>query len=163
MIRVAESLRDIDFSKLTELYEQDIEDERRRSYPYLDICEGRIQTENDLYGYLKDCFFKESEGRYFVNIAQGRYASAVRLEAYKDGFLLNALMTQERYRRKGYASVLLAYVLSSSNRPIYSHIHRKNRASIKIHEKFGFIKLLDHAVLLDGSVRTDHITYIKTD
>lgn len=161
MIIVANSMRDIDFSKLTELYKDVLDHDCRNTYQHLDRYEGRICAENDLRAYLKEVFFGYSKGRYYINIEHGQYVSALRIEPYKDGLLLNALMTAEDYRRKGFASCLLKYALSVEDRPIYSHIHRNNRPSVALHEKFGFIKLLDHSVFLDGSVHTDHITYIK--
>lgn len=165
MIRIIDSLQQLDFFKLTELYSEDIEHDRWIYYPHLEYFEGIRQTEMGLYAYLRDCFFTENKGYFILNEEQRDYVSGVRFEPYRDGLLLNALMTAPSYRGMGYASMLLTYAFShidvACNGPVYSHVYMKNLPSVYLHEKFGFRKMLDYAILLDGSVRTDHITYIK--
>lgn len=161
MILRASTMRELDFSKLTILYREDIEKNRFERYPYMELYEGRNRAENDLYFYLNDIFFGESHGLFFVCVDHGMYVSALRLEGYNDGLLLNAIMTDSAFRRKGYASRVMEEALRNTKGPVYSHIHRKNKASIELHKKFGFVRLYDFSVLLDGTVSSDHITYIR--
>lgn len=161
MILVVNSLRVLDFSQLTRLYEDDIEQDRRRHYAHMDAAEGRFCAENDLYHYLRDCFFGQNNGAYYIYEENGKYLSAFRIEQYLDGLLINALITDEGHRNKGLASDLLNKLFESVTVPVYAHIYRKNMASLAIHRKFGFKKHADHAVMLDGSVCNDHITYIR--
>ena len=160
MIQVFTSLEQLDFFELTRLYKSDIEEAGLLDYPELDQDERRFCAENDFYLYLQDYFFQNG-GRYCIVIEQGHYISAVRFEQYQDGELLNALITDEAYRRRGYASMLLEAVLFQFATPIYSHIYINNTASILLHQKMGFRKLYDYSFMLDGTVRTDHITYVK--
>ena len=163
MLLIAKSIKELNFSKLVYLYRVDVEKNRKMYYSHLEPNEGRLCAENDLYHYLRDVFFGQSKGVYYICEEQGVYLSALRLEGYEDGLLLNALVTDEDHRNKGYASVIFEEIRHSVSASVYSHIHRKNAASIGLHCKFGFEKHKDYAVLLDGTVSTDHITYILTD
>lgn len=161
MILVVNTLRALDFSQLIRLYENDIEQDRQRHYARLDVAEGRFCAEHDLYHYLRDCFFGQNNGAYYIYEEKGKYLSAFRVEQYLNGLLINALNTDEDHRNKGLASALLNKLFESVSVPVYAHIHRKNMSSLALHIKFGFKKHSDHAVMLDGSVCNDHITYIR--
>lgn len=89
----------------------------------------------------------------------GEYISALRLEPYKDGLLLEALETAPRHRRKGYGYQLLKAVLNAfPDRKIYSHVSKRNVPSLAIHEKCGFRKISDAAAYIDGSVNERAVT-----
>ena len=81
----------------------------------------------------------------------GRYRSALRLEPWRDGFLLNTLATAPEDQGRGYATDLVRAVLEHYS-PVYSHISHDNAASIRVHEKCGFQRILEYAVYVDGSV-----------
>ena len=83
----------------------------------------------------------------------GAYVSALRLEPYKDGWLLEALETAPDHRRRGWAKALMRAVLEMlGETTVYSHVSRRNEASLRTHYACGFEKHLDHVVYLDGSV-----------
>ena len=161
MILTIRSVEDLSFMKLTELYKDNIESNRIKHYSKMGEIGGRFQAENDLYYYIKDVFFKQSNGTYLIYQCEDKYVSGLRFERYEDGVLLNALMTSKEYRRKGFASLLLHHLIQNVQDPIYSHIHCDNTASILLHKRFGFELLCDHSFLLDGSFSDEHFTYIR--
>jgi L-amino acid N-acyltransferase YncA len=55
----------------------------------------------------------------------------------------------------------MAAALASIDKPVYSHIERNNLASVRAHEKCGFKKITNFAVLLDGSVSQNADTYLR--
>lgn len=162
MIIIADKISKLELTKLTELYSDVIEKDRKRNYGRLSEYEGRLQAELDYYQYLRDVFFSETGGEFFVLEKDGRYITGVCIEPYKDGLLLNSLVTMPDARRKGFAEKLLNFALSRfSGLPVYVHIHIQNVSSRRLHEKVGFTLLYDYAYMLDGSIRSDYITYIK--
>lgn len=82
----------------------------------------------------------------------GEYISALRLEPYRDGLLLEALETKPVYRKMGYASTLMEAVKRVVSKKIYSHVGKWNTASLAIHEKCGFQRILEYVTYADGSV-----------
>lgn len=162
MIIFADKINELDIAYLTELYSEDIETARKRCYGKIFEYEGRLRAEQDYYQYLHDVFFAEAGGKIVVFEENGRYISGACFEPYKDGLLLNSLVTIAEARRKGYAQKLLMYALSQFRElPVYAHIHFRNTASRRLHEKVGFTMLYEYAHMLDGAVRSDHITYIR--
>ena len=95
---------------------------------------------------------------YALWVEDGRYRSALRLEPYEDGLLLEALETAPKYRRQGYAEKLMRAVQEAFPQKIYSHVSKRNKASLAIHEKCGFRQVLDYARYIDGSVAHNAIT-----
>ena len=92
---------------------------------------------------------------YALWVENGKYVSALRLEPYEDGLLLEALETIPSQRRKRYAQQLIRAVQAQFPQKIYSHISKKNTASLMVHQKCGFVQILDYAKYIDGSfVRT---------
>jgi len=90
-------------------------------------------------------------------------ARAVRFEPYRDGLLLEALETAPDERNKGYAKQLLsdglAYLRKRGSMTVYSHIHKKNKASVSVHTACGFRPISNCAVFIDGSVSGEYLTY----
>ena len=109
-------------------------------------------------------FFRTEEAVYLIWEEARRYVSALRLEPYQDGFLLEALETAPEERRKGYGSTLVrqaqAYLCAQGTAPLYSHVSRRNRASLKTHFSCGFQKRLDCARLIDGRVDSRCVTLV---
>lgn len=140
MLKIYNKFAQLDFSQLSAVY------------GYGDAYELR----NDLYDYLHDDFFRVKGAFYAAWEEQGDYVSVLRAEPYRDGYLIEALQTHPMHRCKGYAKQLLRSVLDSgcipSGIPVYAHIHKKNQASFAVHKACGFLKILDHAVFIDGSV-----------
>ena len=154
MLLVAHGLRELDFPKLMEVYmEGNLEKAAEGS--------SLLEAEEDFRQYLRESFFAVPGAAYYVWIQGGRYVSALRLEPYKDGLLMEALETAPEYRRMGHAGALLRAVLKAEGtRPIYSHIAKGNVASLRTHERCGFRRVLEYAVYIDGSVNRRACTMI---
>ncbi len=120
------------------------------------------RSEDDFLSYLREDFFRQRDGFCAVWVADGVYQSALRLEPYRDGLLLTALETAPNARRRGYATKLVAEMLhdlqSRGCKAVYSHVDKRNRASLKVHNKCGFRQISDSAVYLDGTITQNSCT-----
>jgi len=162
MIIIADQITKLNFEMLAALQARQIELARKKNYRHLSKQEGMTCAKQDYYEYLRDVFFSRMHGEIYIYEEDGCYICGVCFEPYKDGLLLNSLVTLKDYRRKGYAEKLLVFALEHLNgRPVYSHIHENNFASIRLHEKLGFQFLYSYGHMLDGTVRSNHFTYIK--
>lgn len=134
----------------------------REFYPKESAQQQLCNAEQDFYHYLRSVFFRQSDSCYAIWEAQGHYASALRLEPYSDGYLLCALETAPDVRKRGYAEALISAVqkhLAAQGRGVlYSHVSKKNAASLAVHRKCGFQIVMDHAVYSDGSVHQNSYT-----
>ena len=114
MLILAKRMPQLRFSDLASLYEADT-----------------LQAEQDLYAYLQEDLFPR--GLCCIWEENGRYVSALRLQPWKDGWLLEGLQTQRDHRGKGYAKALLDAVLEATQYDkIYAHIRRTNAFIFKI-------------------------------
>ena len=133
-------------------------------YPQLSIEAQMREAELDFYRYLNDVFFQSDEAFYAVLECDHRYLAALRMEPYRDGWLLCALETAPNERKRGYATELINsvknYLLVSGDFKIYSHVSKRNLASLSVHRKCGFKTFLDYAVYLDGSVLHNSCTLV---
>ena len=153
MLIIANNLRELSFGKLMEVYAEGNLENGCDLWP--DELEARqiALAEQEFYNYLQQVFFRTPHAQYLIWEVKGRYVSALRLEPYRDGLLLEALETAPVERRKGYAEALLRATLEhAGDVKIYSHVGKKNIASLRTHEKCGFRRMLDYAVYADGSV-----------
>ena len=117
-----------------------------------------IRDMGEFYGEVYD-FLSEADTLYAVWLMDGKYACALRLEPYQDGLLIAGLETAPDLRGRGCAKALLRAVASQfSGRRLYSHVARKNTASLAVHADCGFTKLHDGAILLDGSAGSSYVT-----
>jgi len=154
MLLIAKRLAELDFPALMDIY---IEGNREKADEYGDG--GLLQAEREFYDYLREDFFRQRDAFYAVWVEQGKYVSAFRLEPYKDGWLLEALETAPDHRKRGCAKALMGSVLGMMGQSvIYSHVSKRNEASLRTHYACGFVKHLDHVVYLDGSVSHRGIT-----
>jgi len=153
MLHIAKSLRELNFSALMAVYLEGNREKAQMDFPDLPEEQGIFQAEQDFYQYLREVFFPTNGALYAVWQENGRYLSALRLEPYRDGVLLEALETAPECRRKGYAEALMRAVLKDCGK-IYSHIHKRNTPSLQIHEKLGFSRISENAVYIDGSVNS---------
>ncbi|MBE6924152.1 MAG: GNAT family N-acetyltransferase [Ruminococcaceae bacterium] len=148
MLIIAGSLRELDFEQLAQVYD----------YERNDAAE--------FYDYLSQCFFTVKGSVYCLWQVEGHYRSALRLEPYQDGLLLTGLETAPQWRRRGYAKGLMGAVLQwlggDSHRKIYSHIRFDNKPSLAVHQRCGFRRIMDYAVLLDGTVSSQIGTFLCT-
>ena len=151
MLFIARTLRELDFSQLMAVYAEGNRENAADFYPDLPEGQGILQAEQDFHQYLRESFFKTPGAYYAVWLEEGRYVSALRLEPYKDGMLLEALETVPDQRRKGCAQRLLRAVLPMEKK-VYSHVSKRNIPSLKVHEKCGFRRISEQAVYIDGSV-----------
>ena len=160
MLRVICSMAELPFGKLMEIYVQSNR-ERGQQWPQEGETRRIALAEQELYAYLRQCFFTRPGSRYFIWEEQGKPVCAVRCESYADGVLLNALETAPEQRGKGYATALLKAVLQHlETGKVYVHIHRGNRISQAVHLQCGFVKTKSGARLLDGSYSGAYDTYL---
>lgn len=163
MLILAESLKDVPFGELMAVYEGTNRENARRKYGYPDGFSLR-QEEADFYQYLREIFFRTPGAVYALWEAQGHCVSALRLEPYRDGWIVSALETAPEQRRKGYAALLIRNVqLLCADRGVgklYSHVDKHNGASLGVHKKCGFRVASDHAAYLDGSVDSRSFTLV---
>lgn len=153
MLIVAKSIGQLNFSALMEVYVEGNLENAEDLWPE-ETQDRKLFLAEEAFGqYLRDSFFKTPGAQYAIWSVEGRYVSALRLEPYRDGLLLEALETAPAYRRRGYASALMEAVLSRIvTGKLYSHVGKNNIASLRTHEKAGFRRISETAVYIDGSV-----------
>ncbi len=161
MLKIIDSLAEIDFRQLMDVYEETNRNSGKEHYPNYPENLQILYAEQDFYAYL-EVFFQEPSARYAVWIADGCYAAALRLERYNDGLLLNALETVPALRNNGFARNLILSVLDNlrcrDNGVLYSHVKKNNAPSLSVHRSCGFRTHSNQAVYLDGTVRSDSYT-----
>ena len=162
MLKIISTIPQLHFHKLMQVYREGNVDNGRELYPDFSPEEQLANAEQDFYHYLNFVFFKQDGAFYAIWEAEGSYKSALRIEAYADGFLLCALETAPGDRCRGYASALIRavqnYLKGKGSGTIYSHVSKKNTASLAVHRNCGFQVIKDHAVYSDGSVLSGSFT-----
>ena len=122
------------------------------SSPY-DQCK---RAEDAMLSYLREDFFRQKGSCYAVWLCEGTYRSVLRLEVYRDGYLITSLETAPEARRKGCAysllQAVLVYLRENGCPAVYAHIEKRNIPSMRLHEKCGFVKISDSATYIDGTV-----------
>ena len=155
MLKIIRSMKELDFASLMQIYEEGNQENGAERYPELPKNEQMLCAEQDFYAFLRE-FFREPEAFYAIWIENGVQAAALRMEPYRDGLLLEALETMPGLRRRGYACALInetkAFLRSCGGCKIYSHVHKKNKASLAVHESCGFQRILEYAVYINGNV-----------
>jgi RimJ/RimL family protein N-acetyltransferase len=160
MLRIVKRMGELDFAALMEIYEEGNRENGEELWPGLPEGLQLLNAEQAFHQYLRECFFVTPEAVYCIWQEEGRSVSALRLEPYQDGLLLEALETAPDSRRKGYAGALITAVLEAfGERKIYSHVSKRNTPSLRVHEKCGFRRIAEHAVYADGSVMQNHVTF----
>lgn len=161
MLILFDSLAEIDFRQLMDVYEEGNRKSGQENYPKQPENLQILYAEQDFYAYL-ELFFQEPSAQYAIWIADGRYAAALRLERYNDGLLINALETAPQLRKQGFAKNLILSVLDDlrcrGSGVLYSHVMKNNIPSLHVHRSCGFCMQSDQAVYLDGTVRFDSCT-----
>ena len=161
MLTVIKNMGQLNFGALMQVYAQTNRENAEDRYAGEPEAVGMHLVEQDFYQYLRECFFVTPGAFYAVWGPGGRYVSALRMEPYRDGLLLEALETAPEERQEGNAVKLIKAVLTVlPDQKVYTHIHKKNRASIRTHEACGFRRVLDYAVYADGSVLPNSITMV---
>lgn len=158
MLYLATKLRELNFGHLMAVYEEGNRENAAIFFSDLPESQQMLQAEQSFYQYLQEGFFSVPGAVYAMWAENGAYVSALRLEPYEDGLLLEALETVPNQRRKGYAEQLIRAVQAEFPQKIYSHVSKKNAASMAVHEKCGFRQVLDYAKYIDGSVVRTAVT-----
>ena len=154
MLLIAKRLEELDFSALMDIY---VEGNLEKAEEYGDG--GLLRAEQEFRDNQREDFFRQRVAFYAVWEEKGKYVSALRLESHKDGWLLEALETAPDCRRNGYAKMLMEAVVERMGQVvIYSHVSKRNEASLRTHYACGFRKHLDYVVYLDGSVSRRAVT-----
>ena len=160
MLRIAKRLGELSFPRLMEIYVEDNRENGAEHYPEEPEMRQLELAEVDFRQYLTEDFFRQKGAFYAIWEENGRYISALRLEPYRDGLLLEALSTYPAYRRMGYASTLIQAVQCLPEvEKIYSHVSKRNAPSQGTHIKCGFRVVADQAVYIDGSVNSRAVTF----
>lgn len=156
MLCLAYHLNELSFSGLMAIYRESNQENGSEFYPQLPEQARLLRAEQDFYDYLKEDFFRRAGSLYAWWEHQGEMVSALRLEPFRDGFLLEALETAPDRRRQGHAGALMAdflgFCVNTGRLPVYSHIRKGNVPSEKVHRACGFQICWDMAVYVDGSV-----------
>ena len=158
MLVLAKKPHQLDFQKLMEVYREGNRENGAMLYPDLSPDQQMIQAEQSFYQYLAEVFFSVPGAVYAIWVENSTYVSALRLEPYGDGLLLEALETAPAERRKGYAEKLIRAVQDTFAQKIYSHVSKKNTPSLAVHKKCGFRQVLDYAKYIEGSVVRNALT-----
>lgn len=147
MLKVIKSISELDLEQLLSVYSG---------------SNQNFKAEISFLSYLREDFFQQKDACYCFWVADNIYKSALRLEPYRDGLLLQALETEPTARKMGYGCLLLKsvleYITETKYKCIYSHVDKHNIASLKLHRKCGFQTVADSAALLDGTVTTNAYT-----
>lgn len=153
VLRWVTTMGELSFLELMKVYAETNGKTAREEWP--DLPEGFAleKAEREFYDYLRQVFFRTPGTAYALWEVNGNYVSALRLEPYRDGLLIEALETAPDQRRRGYARSLLQAVISAkADEKLYSHVENHNRASMALHLGCGFARVSDFAVYIDGSV-----------
>ena len=158
MLKIINRSSELVYSEWMYIYEESLRKRARMTYPDLTAQEQLLRAEQDFYGDLR-CFLA-GDG---ICATYGGVA-AVRFEPYLDGVLLEGLETAPEARKNGAATALLRAVLSylagQGVTRIYSHIEKRNSASLAVHIKCGFTCIQEFAEFIDGSVSFGFQTYL---
>ena len=147
------SMKELPFGALMAVYEQSNQENGEEFWPELSAGERLLRAEQEFYQYLQQVFFQTEGAVYYLWEVKSRPVCALRLEPYRDGMLLEALETAPEQRRKGYATALIRAALAQVGTvKIYSHVGKRNEASLKTHIACGFRRISEQAVYADGSV-----------
>lgn len=153
MLILAKSMREISFGKLMEVYRESCRENGEDFWPEETPDRQLALAEQGFYDYLAGDFFSSWEAVYAIWQVENRYVSAFRLEPYRDGLLLEALETAPDCRRRGFARELMRAALERfPGVKIYSHVGKRNIASLATHKGCGFRRIMEYAVYIDGSV-----------
>ena len=163
MLKIVSKMGQLPFGALMEIYAQSNGEMARGQWPRLGAAEALQRAEMEFYQYLRHDFFTMGDSFYALWEEGGKPVAAARLERWRDGWLLEGLETHPDHRGKGYASGVLQGVLDRVHLPVYVHVAKGNRVSLHIHEKCGFIRHRDTALVngdYDGRFVT--LVYKKT-
>lgn len=156
MLIIAKSLRELSFGQLMQVYEEGNFENGAQLWPDAPPGQQLAMAEQEFYAYLQQVFFRTPGAVYCIWEQDHAYVSALRLEPYRDGLLLEALETAPDKRRQGHARRLMqettAWLKEKGGGILYSHVGKRNTASLGVHGQLGFERVSELAVYADGSV-----------
>jgi len=162
MLKIITAMSQLDSEQLMGIYLAENQKDGKLHYPNSSADEQIKLEEISYLSYLREVFFQQRGAFYCIWVAENAYKSALRLEPYKDGLLLEGLGTALGDRRRGYAFCLLSEVLkylhSTECKTIYSHVSKQNKPSLGVHLKCGFQRVAECATLVDGTVTSHSCT-----
>ena len=152
MMVTAQRFSDVDMAALKDIYSQTIGQMASAGH-------GELQFAEDLRQ-----FFRVPNGKLYIWLADGIPVAALRCEPYRDGALISYLETAPAMRGRGYAKALVSSVAGclagEGMFKIYSHVNKRNKPSLSVHEFCGFQIFADYAKLLDGTVSQNYYTML---
>ena len=155
MLIIAKSMRDLRIGELMEVYAQS-NLEKTSDWPNLPKGFALQLAEQDFRQYLQEVFFRTQGAICGIWQVNGKYVSALRLEPYRDGLLLEGLETAPDFRRKGYAAMLIQavqqFLREQGAVKLYSHVEKRNIASLNTHFSCDFQIVSDCAVYINGNM-----------
>lgn len=160
MLLVVNTIDVLDFEELKRVYSSSLQKDGAAVRKWETPENQRLYAERVFFQYLHDVFFETPGAFYAIWLESGKYVSALRMEPYEDGMLVEGLETAPNCRGQGYASRLLKAVLYQMSHRVYSHVEKSNRSSLAVHYGCGFLPYKDSAVLLDGTVSSRICTLI---
>lgn len=160
MLKIIKSMRDFPFAKVMDVYAQSNAATAAEHFSGESEAQGLYRAEMEFYQFLRHDFFTMGDSFYAIWTEKEKPVSAVRFERWKDGFLLEGLETHPDYRGLGYGTKLMKAALCEIREPVYAHVKKDNTASLRVHEKCGFIRCSDTA-LVDGSYDRRFLTLKK--
>ncbi len=149
MLLKIEDYRMIDQRKLMDIYSESNFENTGYFYPDERNKEAAVRkVESGFLTFLKDDFFRHAKAAYWVFEEDGVWISALRTCEIQHGlYYLEALETRPDRRHKGYGTFLLSGVLEEMKTGgpfrLCDCVGKKNSASLKTHEKCGFLVVSD--------------------
>ena len=164
MLICVRTFQELDFDALMQVYLEGNRENGEDLYPEESPQRQMELALRDFENYLRHDFFSNKDACYWIWSEDGAYRSALRLEPYEDGLLLEALETHPEHRRRGYAKKLITAVLEClpTGTKLYSQISKRNTPSLASHRACGFTKLLDYTVEADGTINDHQVTMTVT-
>lgn len=149
MLKIVRNSGELDVSRLKNVYDETI---IAQKLEYSEFIEG-------LYDFLRI-----NDVAIFIRQLENEYVCALRLEPYRQGYLISWLETRKDFRNAGHAKALLRDVLSwcceNGKVPVYTHVLKSNLRSLNVFTGCDFEITGKPAVLLDGSVSSAYHTLI---
>ena len=161
MLEIVRTIKELNIRHLLDVYSDSLDEVARNKGEALPYGLRMLEAEQDFLGYMRD--FLSFPGAFLALWTHDSLCvSALRVEPYDDGYLISGLETKTEQRKMGYGKKLLREVVQNLDHAvkcrIYSHVSKRNTASLHLHLSCGFFVVSDYAVLLDGSVFTDYYT-----
>lgn len=165
MLKIAKNIYELNIAQFLSVYKESSRKNGKEFYRDLSESQQIFMAEDDLVVYMRD-FFQQKDSFCALWVVDGVYKSILRIEPYSDGVLLHALETAPDARRMGYGyhliMTVLEYLQTEEYKKVYSHIEKRNKPSLILHEKCGFQKITDSATYIDGTVTQNSCTMMIT-